>query len=109
MANIKGVLTACPTTILVNPVVNGAADLKKKRFAIRPGVVVDITTDDGYYNIESNEGQFDTEMRMLAGSLTPDDLLSSGTGVSGGGFLRLGVTDPVPPGTPEGTLVIRVP
>ena len=46
---------------------------------------------------------------MLAGSLTPDDLLSSGTGASGGGFLRLGVTDPIPPGTPEGTLVIRVP
>lgn len=108
MATIKGVLTACPTTILVNPVINGAADLGKKRFAIRPGVNVDITTDDGYYNIESNEGQFDTEMRMLAGSITPDDLLSSGIG-SGGGFLRLGVTDPVPPGTPEGTLVIRVP
>jgi len=109
VANIKGVLTACPRLLRGTPGEGGAAELKKKRFATRPGVVVDITTDDGYYNIESNEGQFDTEMRMLAGSLTPDDLLSSGTGASGGGFLRLGVTDPVPPGTPEGTLVIRVP
>lgn len=114
MAKIKGSLEAANTTLILTLLADTTAKLAAERWRIPPHVAVDFEIPDGYYNVESVGGLFDIELRKITGEITPDSLVGVGSGGGGGGpagpgsFLKLRAGDPVPAGTPSGTLVVRV-
>ena len=114
MAKIKGSLEAANTTLILTLLADTTAKLAAERWRIPPYVEVDFEVPDGFYNVESVGGLFDTELRKITGEITPDSLVGVGSGGGGGGaagpgsFLKLKAGDPVPVGTPSGTLVVRV-
>ena len=113
MAKIKGILEAANTTLVLTPLADTSAKTGAERWMILPHVHVDFELPDGFYNVESIGGQFDLELIKITGEITPDSLVGGGGGGGGGAagpgsFLRLRVGDPVPAGTPSGTLIVRV-
>lgn len=110
MAKIKGILKAANTTLVLTPLADTRPKTGAERWCIPPHKHVDFDLPDGFYNVESVGGQFDVELRKIVGEISPDDLVgeSPGGGGGSGSFLRLRVGDPVPAGTPSGTLIVRV-
>ena len=110
MAKIKGSLEAANTTLILTLLADTTAKLAAERWRIPPHVEVDFEVPDGYYNVESVGGLFDIELRKITGEITPDSLVGVGSGgpAGPGSFLKLRAGDPVPAGTPSGTLVVRV-
>lgn len=110
MAKIKGILEAANTTLVLTPLADTRPKTGAERWCIPPHTHVDFDLPDGFYNVESVGGQFDVELRKIVGEISPDSLVgeSSGGGGGSGSFLRLRVGDPVPAGTPSGTLIVRV-
>lgn len=109
MAKIKGILEAANTTLVLTPLADESHKTGAERWLVPPRTHVDFTLPDGYYNVESVGGQFDVELRKVTGEIAPDVLVGVGGGSGGSGsFLKLRVGDPVPAGTPSGTLIVRV-
>lgn len=112
MAKIKGSLEAANTALVLTPLADEPHKTGAERWLIPPRTHVDFTLPDGFYNVESVGGQFDLELRKIVGEIVPDDLVGDSTGGGGpagpGSFLKLRVGDPVPAGTPSGTLIVRV-
>lgn len=113
MAKIKGSLEAANTTLILTLLADTSAKLAAERWRIPPHVEVDFELPDGFYNVESVGGLFDVELCKIVGEITPDSLVGAGSGGGGGiagpgSFLKLRAGDPVPAGTPSGTLIVRV-
>lgn len=112
MAKIKGSLEAANTTLILTLLADTSAKLAAERWRIPPHVEVDFELPDGFYNVESVGGLFDVELRKIVGEIAPDSLVGAGSGGGGtaglGSFLKLRAGDPVPAGTPSGTLIVRV-
>lgn len=112
MAKIKGILEAANTTLVLTPLADTRPKTGAERWCIPPHTHVDFDLPDGFYNVESVGGQFDVELRKIVGEIAPDDLVGDSAGGGGpagpGSFLKLRVGDPVPAGTPSGTLIVRV-
>nr|DAD93063.1 MAG TPA: hypothetical protein [Siphoviridae sp. ctHEr2] len=113
MAKIKGSLEAANTTLILTLLADTSAKLAAERWRIPPHVEVDFELPDGFYNVESVGGLFDIELRKIVGEIAPDSLVGAGSGGGGGAagpgsFLKLRAGDPVPAGTPSGTLIVRV-
>lgn len=111
MAKIKGSLEAANTTLILTLLADTSAKLAAERWRIPPHVEVDFELPDGFYNVESVGGLFDIELRKIVGEIAPDSLVGAGGGggtAGPGSFLKLRAGDPVPAGTPSGTLIVRV-
>ncbi len=113
MAKIKGSLEAANTTLILTLLADTSAKLAAERWRIPPHVEVDFELPDGFYNVESVGGLFDIELCKIVGEIAPDSLVGVGSGGGGGtsgpgSFLKLRAGDPVPAGTPSGTLIVRV-
>lgn len=113
MAKIKGSLEAANTALVLTPLADEPHKTGAERWLIPPRTHVDFTLPDGFYNVESVGGQFDLELHKIVGEIAPDSLVGVGSGGGGGiagpgSFLKLRAGDPVPAGTPSGTLIVRV-
>lgn len=112
MAKISGPLTRVSTPIILTPVGDTAS---KNRIIIGPnGPKTPIDLPDGYYNVDVVNQVTFVDPINLAGDVNVNTIFSRGGSGGGGGsapvagVVVLRSAEPVPEGTPAGTVVVRV-
>lgn len=115
MPRVTGILSKLSTPLILTPLgADGRGDYHP-RTILTPGINVDVTIPNGFYNLETLGRTIDIEMITIDSDTSPDaiaDLVtnakSSGGNGKAAGVLMLGLNDEVPTGTRSGTVVIRM-